>query len=363
LKMIDSACGARLYTEGRELVNFGGACYLGLSDIPELQEAARAAAKYGAIAPVPRHYGFSVAPVEEAENAARAFFNTESAIYFPTGYLFGLVALHGLASRIDMVYTDSNAHYCLKDGIAASGKPAVEFDHLDADDLRRKMNMTLKPKQVPAVVTDGMFATFGDIAPLDEYSRILAPYDGFLIVDESHSFGVIGPNGRGAVEKYGLSRERVLAGGSLSKAFCAFGGIAVGSSELIDALSVWPPIRGSSAGMSAAAAMSAAAMQYAKAHPELLTRLRKLVGELKLGLSGLGISVKQTESPVVAFTLESRERMLALQRFLNVNGIYVLFSEYIGAGADGVIRCAVFADHTEDDVRLLLTMIARFLKG
>lgn len=360
--MINAACGARLYAEGRELVNFGGACYLGLSDKPELTKAARSAAKYGAIAPVPRHYGFSVAPVEEAENAARAFFDTEAAIYFPTGYMFGLAAMHGLSNRIDVVFADSSAHYCLKDGIAASGKPAVAFEHLDADDLQRKIDLTLKPGQVPAVVTDGMFATFGDIAPLDEYSRILEPYGGFLIVDESHSFGVIGPNGHGAVEKYGLPRDRVLAGGSLSKAFCAFGGIAVGSSELINTLSACPPIRGSSAGMSAAAAMSAAAMQYAKVHPELLVRLRELVSELKTGLSGLGISVKQTESPVAAFTLESRERMLALQRFLGDNGIYVLFSDYIGAGADGVIRCAVFADHTEGDIRLLLAMISRFLK-
>ena len=116
---------------------------------------------------------------------------------------------------------DENAHWCLKDAAKLTGKPFRYFAHRSAESLGTEIE-TLSPGQRPLVVTDGAFATTGALPPLDRYADLLKQVDGRLLVDESHSGGVVGETGRGSAQHYGVE-DIAHVGVTLSKAFCGQG--------------------------------------------------------------------------------------------------------------------------------------------
>jgi 7-keto-8-aminopelargonate synthetase-like enzyme len=362
LLKIQSVSGAHMIVDGREMLNFTGCSYLGICSEPALIEAGvEALRRYGSLGQIPRHYGALPPPYFEVEEAAARFFQSEAAMFFSQGYLFASVALQGLVDRYDLIFVDEGAHYAVKAAARAAEKPIVFYRHSDAEDLARKLRENLRPGQRPVVATDGMFPTWGNVPPLDEYWQLVQEYDGWIVVDESHSLGVFGENGRGIVEKFGVPRERVIAGGSLAKAFCAYGAIALGTKECIDALWKSPPARGAAGGMTAAAAMSAAAIKYVEEHPELLVRLRQIIAYIKGEMNAMGIPVGESESPNVTFSLGTPEDMRRIQQALLEENIYIMYSSYIGAPAGGVLRLSLFADHSEEDIDRFLAALKRHM--
>ena len=133
----------------------------------------------------------------------------------------------------------------------------------------------------------------------------------------------------------------------MSKAFGGAGALIPATREETSALLKTPVSRGAGVGLPACAAMCAESLRYVRAHPERLQRLRHNTAYLKRRLRDLGLEVGATVAPVAAFRLESKQRMSALQQRLMSEGIFVLHSDYIGAGTAGVIRCGIFADHTQ----------------
>lgn len=362
LSRISSPSGAHMVVDGRPLLNFGGSCYLGLSSEPELVEAAVAALRAGGpMAQLPRHYGFAQAANLDVEATARDYFDSSGAMYFATGYLFGPIVLSGLAEDYDVAVLDESAHYNLRDGALAAGKPIRTFRHRDAADLARLLREVSAAGARPLVATDGMFATYGSIPPLAAYRDLLAPHKGWLVVDESHSFGVLGATGRGALEAEGVAGHRVLAGGSLGKAFCAYGGLAVGDADTIERLWRTPAARGAASGMACGAAMADASMVFMRRHPERLTKLRQNVAYLKERLEAIGLAVDPGDAPVIAFTCGSAQTMRRLQAELMAEAIFVIYSTYVGAGPDGALRIAAFADHERADIDRLVATLARLL--
>lgn len=359
---IESACTAYVTVGGRRLLNFGGSGYLGLANCtPILEAGMEALRRYGPHAQLGRHYGFTLAANAEAEAEACRFFRVDGAMYFAAGYLFGLIALAGAAWHGDAIYLDSAAHYSLRDGALATGKPVRYFAHRDPADLERVLALTLKSGQRPVVATDGMFATYGSVAPLADYAHVIAPFKGWLVVDESHAFGTIGAKGRGAVEAAGLSREQVIAGGSMAKAFGAYGGIAIGSSEIIDCLWQTPVARGAALGMSAGAAMTSASLRYVRQHPELLARLRLNAHLLKEHLRALGLTIEANDGPLATFVHGQAVDMQRIQSSLFDAGIYITYSTYVGAGPQGALRIAALADHRQVDIERLVTVLEPLL--
>lgn len=352
---VESASTAHMVVDGRRILSFGGSSYLGLAGHPRIIEAGVSALReLGPGSQLSRHYGFGLSANMQAEEAAREFFDAEAAMYFGTGYLFGLIALGGLANECDAVFLDEHAHYSLRDAARASGLPTHFFAHLDAQDLAAVMAKELKAGARPLVATDGMFPTRGSIAPLKAYAALLAPHDGWLVVDESHAFGCVGPRGRGAVELAGLPRDRILVGGSMAKAIGAHGGLAVGSSAVIEQLWRAPAARGAVLGCSAGAAMTAAGLRHVRSNPDLLQRLRRNVRNMRQGLRKLGWAPEENEGPLATFEHGSAADMIGIQRTLMDQGIFIAYSTYVGAGAEGVLRVAVFADHTDADIQRLV---------
>lgn len=361
MKIIQSPSGGHMVVDGKEILNFGGTCYLGICDVPELVNAAvEEVKKVGAFGQIPKHYGYITQCNLDAEEAGKEYFETEAALYFIGGYLFASMALQGLRDDYDVIFIDEKAHYSIRDGAMTTNKPIFEFKYCDANDLRRAVKENLKPGQIPMLAVDGMFPTYGNISPLDQYHNIIESYGGWIVVDESHSFGIIGDTGKGAIEKYNLSRQHIVGGGSMAKAFCAYGGLAVGSKYAMDKLAMSPPAKGASSGMSSAAAMTSASLRYVKAHTEILIKARENIKYLKGSINELGLNVGNTESPVATFEFGKAETMKAFQRNLEAEGVFVQYSTYVGAGPEGVIRLASYPDHTKEDIERLIGLIRKY---
>lgn len=361
-KTIESPVGAEIILEGRRYINFGGSSYLGLSGNPKILEAGSDVLREcGSGYQFHRNYDIATRAHQDAESQAAAFFSTPAALYLAGGYYFGLVAAAALRHKFSTVFCDEMAHHSLRDGAAAAGLPIYTFRHLDTEDLQAKLKQHSRANERPLVATDGLYSTFGEIAPLDQFAAVMAPYDGRLLVDESHSFGVLGNTGCGASEHHNIPFSSSLFGGSTSKAFGVVGGIIPTTEEEVAVCRATPAGRGASAGLPAAASMCARSLSYVRQHPELLSSLRINIAYMKSGLRKIGLEVGDTVAPVAAFVPGPDLPIRALQQQLLSEGIYVLHSTYIGAGARGVIRCGIYADHTRDHIDCLLDALRRLL--
>lgn len=354
-RVVSGAAAARVTIDRRDYINFAGCGYLALAREPALREAARRALDGGAAfaRQISAAYGAVDPAIRDLETAAADYCGTETAIYFASGYLIGAVALHSVATVNSVLFIDTDAHFSLFDAARLQGRPWVTFTHCDADALAEVLKTNLRPGMRPIVLTDGVFATTGRVAPLDRYAAVIAGYDGSLVVDEAHSFGVIGPNGRGAAELLAVEQVSATAA-TLSKAFCAQGAIIGCTDAVARKLRHLPPLRGANAGSPISAAVGAAALRCARSQPERRVRLAALTAYLRRRLRGIGIDVDESPAPIVGFRVGDRILMKSLQRRLFDRGILVTLSNYIGAGPQGMLRCAVYADHSEEDLDALV---------
>jgi 7-keto-8-aminopelargonate synthetase-like enzyme len=356
-RLVGGAASARLAIDGREYINFFGAGYLALSNVPEIRAAVTEAVQEGVpfSQQLPAALGATDPIFEDAERQGARALGAAASVYFGSGYLIGSVALTSLERPFASIYLDEHAHYNLRDAARQTGLPIHTFGHCDAEELRNCLSRG-KRRGRPVLLTDGVFATTGRIPPLAEYESILAVYDGELIVDESHAFGVVGANGNGAAEYCGVS-EKVVRGTTLSKAYCAQGALLGCSVAGAARLRLLSPIRGTCAGSPLSAVAATASLAYVATRPELRETLQTLASYLRTQLSTLGISVIETPAPIVSFQYGDRSQMLALQRRAFEQGIYLYHSDYLGAGPEGVIRCAVFRDHTHEDIDALTSFL------
>jgi 8-amino-7-oxononanoate synthase len=360
--VMEGLYGPEIVLSGRRYVNFGGCGYLGLHGHPEIVQAAcEALRKYGVSSGLSRHYSVSNDPLLDAEDRAAEYFGTEAALYLATGYLTTTVGAWGLADRVEAVFLDEVAHYSVRDAASLLGKPIHRFAHCDPEHLRRKMKACLGAGQRPLVISDGVFPTFGEIAPVNEYLKAVEPYDGQILLDEAHSVGAVGPHGWGSFDHFGLASDRIHFGGTLSKAFGAHGGIIPGTLHHIEHLRKCPTVRGATAPSAPCAAASAKSLEIVLGRPDLRERLWANVRMLKEGLRGLGIEMNGTEVPIATFALGSAEATARVHQGLLNRGIFVYLSHYVGASEGGVLRHAVFANHAPEHIRRLLDALKELL--
>ena len=233
---MDSGPGPETVINGRRLLYFGGTGYFGFQTHPDLLQAAqKATAEFGMGTATSRNV-FGTSPLYlDVEKTASNFFGSDEAIYLPSGYLINIAGFQSLGAlrRFDALFVDEGAHWSITDFMYALQKPVYTFMHGDAESLRGRLKESLKPGQKPLVVSDGIFPAFGRIAPLPDYFKLVESYDGCMWLDDCHAIGVLGGNGRGTYEHYGLQSERLYFGGTLSKAVGAHGGIIPGKQEFI----------------------------------------------------------------------------------------------------------------------------------
>jgi 8-amino-7-oxononanoate synthase len=354
---MEGPVGARTRYNGREYDYFSGTGYLGLQNHPQvLQAAANCLARFGLSTATSRG-GLGEHPIyQELEREACAYFGAQKVLYLASGYL-GMLALTQATSRLfEHIFIDSDAHYSLWDAAQASNKPITVFHHLQPESLETALRRELLPGERPLVLTDGLFPISGEIAPLPAYLNLARTYAGWLYVDDAHAAGVLGLDGRGTADYFGIRDDACRATATLAKALGGYGGILWGNADWIDSID---QNSGASAGASppllVAAAASACALSIARTDPTLRQRLWKNAALARRGLRGLGWELEDTPSPVICLPGRGGVSLERVKAGLFEQGIAVsLVRGYPSTPPGGALRIAVFATHTAEQIERLI---------
>jgi glycine C-acetyltransferase/8-amino-7-oxononanoate synthase len=359
--------GPTVCINNRQVDYFCGFSYYSLQSHPSLIEAATVAMQHYGINAGTSRAGYGNLPIfQEVEQKAADFFAQESALYYVSGYLGSALLLQGLAPDYDIIFADQESHYSILDGIAMANKPLITFAHRDNDDLAQQLKTHLKSGQRPLVISDGVFPTSGQLAPLADYDKLLANYpESILCVDDAHAYAVIGDHGRGTLEYFGIQGPRRYSCGTLSKAVGGHGGIITGSTALIEQLKhLCKSLIGSSPVPVPAAAATAAGLDILKQQPAMRQQLWDNVAYAKRAFRGLGFeNIPETPVPIICLSNDDVD-LSGVQQTLFEQGIVVQYSpggSYTSVPPQGAIRIAIFSGHTKQQVDRLSAAIQRLI--
>lgn len=352
---MNSRTGTSVVLNGKTYLYFAGTSYFQLHSNPALIRAATdAIKKYGIGTATTRAMTGTTPLLEEIEQKLAGFFNTEDAVYLPSGYLCSLAGLKALDEMglYQVIFLDEGSHYSLMEGATASGKKVISFRNRDPEDLADKMKKHLGKGERPLVASDGLFPVMGYLAPIKDYLQVAEKYDGVLWIDDAHGVGMLGTHGWGSCEALGVPFNRIYLGGTLSKAFGAYGGIIIGSGEFVRKVRSGSVLTGSSSPMNAAVAAGIKGLELVRDNSNLRSRLWDIARYLREGLQHMGIPVENLffpevhgTVPIFSFTHRDADSMRKIHKYLLKEGIYTQYTSYKGAGSEGVIRVVVSSEH------------------
>jgi 8-amino-7-oxononanoate synthase len=368
---MESRSGTEVVLDGKRYLYFAGTSYFQLHSHPEVIKAANdATLKYGIGSATTRAMTGTTPLLEKMEQKLAGYFNTEDAVYLPSGYLSSLAGLKALDEMklYEVIFLDEESHYSLADAAEATGKPVVPFQNRDLDDLQSKMEKHLEKGQRPLVASNGLFPVMGTLAPVRDYLYNALKYKGIVWVDDAHGVGILGSHGRGVCEALGTHSGSLYMGATLSKAFGAYGGIIAGNENFIRQIRSGSVMTGSSSPMNAAVAAGIKGLELVQESHGLRKKLWDNALYLRDGLGHIGISTEAVfipkvhgTIPITSFVYGDGSKMKAIQRYLMDRGIYIQYTSYKGAGAEGVLRIVVSSSHKKAEmVRLTQTMKEAF---
>ena len=238
-RIVESPCGRRVTVDGREMLNFASNDYLGLASHPAIaQTMAQGALRWGAGSGASHLVSGHLAPHEVLENRLAEFLGYDRTLTFSTGYLANLAVTPTLAGRGSAVFADKLNHASLIDAMQlakAQGAEVRRYPHNDVGALARQLSESAATTKL--IVTDAVFSMDGDLAPLHELLALAESHDAWLIVDDAHGFGVLGPQGQGALAHFGIENHpRILLMGTLGKAAGVSGAFVAGTHTAIEYL-------------------------------------------------------------------------------------------------------------------------------
>ncbi len=359
---MESPVGAQTVFNGRRMDYFAGTGYLGLQTHPDVVKAAQEALQNYGLSTATSRGGYGEHPVyTRVEREACAYFGAEKVLYFASGYLGASILTQATGNRFEHIFIDSSAHFSLWDAAYATNQPITPFHHLRPQSLAEQLRSELRPNERPLVLSDGVFPVSGEIAPLPDYLALVKPLQGLVYVDDAHAVGVLGSNGRGTPDYFGILDESCRSSATLAKALGGFGGIIWGATGWIEALDRASRISaGASPPPLVVAAASAGALAVARAAPELRNRLWDNVARARTGLRALGWEL--TDVPVPILCLESRQgvSLERIKKGLFEQDIAVeLVRSYTSTPPGGALRIAIFATHSDSQIDRLINAIGR----
>jgi 8-amino-7-oxononanoate synthase len=357
------APGEQVFTtgDGRALIDFSSNDYLGLARHPALARAmSECAAHMGAGSGASHLITGHGAEHSQLEEELADFTGRERALLFSTGYMANLAVMSALARRGQQVLLDRLSHASLIDGARLAGAQLRRYGHADAHSAERLA--AADPAHTALIATDGVFSMDGDLAPVPQLVRAARAQHAWLVVDDAHGLGVIGPSGRGTLEHYGLSATEVpVLIGTLGKAFGSFGAFVAGAAELIEYL--MQKARSyiyTTALPQPVAAASRAALALVRAEGWRRERLFAHVARFRALAQAAGVPLLDSSTPIQPVLLGSARAALAVQRELSEAGLCVMAIRppTVPAGS-ARLRVALSAAHTPEQIEELVTRLAR----
>jgi len=350
----------------RQLINFATYNYLGMSGDPVVSQAAKdAIERYGTSVSASRLVSGEKPLHQELEREIADFIGTEACIVYVGGHATNVTTIGHLFGKNDLILYDQFSHNSVLEGCKLSGSSILAFPHNDWEALDEMLASRRLHYQKVLIVIEGIYSTDGDIPNLPQFIEVKQRHHTFLMVDEAHSFGVLGKSGRGISELFKVNPSAVdLWMGTLSKSFASCGGYIAGSSALIDYLKYTAPGFVYSVGISPPnAAASLAAIKLLKAEPERVSRLHENA-RLFLDLAqkkGLNTG-NSGGSPVIPIIVGDSLKSVQLSQQLFEQGINVPFMFYPSVPQNAArLRFFITCTHSEEQIRFTVDTLANLL--
>ncbi|MCS7462880.1 glycine C-acetyltransferase [Paenibacillus doosanensis] len=361
LTVWDSGSDTWMTLNGRRVLQMSSNNYLGLTGHPGLKEAAIAAIReYGAGSGSVRTITGTLRIHDELERELAAFKGTEAALVFQSGFTANQGVLASILGPDDVVISDELNHASIIDGIRLTKSDRKIYAHKDMDQLEAILKQSGGYKK-RVIVTDGVFSMDGDIAPLPAIVELAEAYDAFVYVDDAHASGVLGTNGKGTTDHFGLNGRVHIQIGTLSKAVGVVGGYVACEQVLKNYLiHKARPFLFSTSQTPAVAASCLAAVRVLRQSGELIAKLWDNAAYFRAGVQALGFDTGASETPIIPVIIGSPAKTMRFSDLLLEEGVFAQGIVYPTVAMDkGRVRFIVTAGHTRADLDFALNALER----
>ena len=363
LRVMSGAQEPRTTMDGRPVISLSSNNYLGLATHPRLVQAALAAVRdLGAGSGAVRTIAGTMALHEELERRLASFKHVEAVLTFQSGFTANSGVIPTITTEKDLIVSDELNHASIIDGVRLSKAKRAVFPHKDVDGLERVLRDARDNASASAsdghilVITDGVFSMDGDIAPLPGICEVAERYGAAVMVDDAHASGVLGRNGRGTIDHFGLHGRVDIQVGTLSKAVGVLGGYVAGRQHLRDYLIQRSrPFLFSTSHPPAVAAACLAAIDVLEDEPERIDRLWENTRFFKSGLERLGFNTGISETPITPVIVGESAVAGRMSERLFESGIFAQAVVYPTVALDKArIRTIVTSEHSRDELQQCL---------
>ena len=360
-RMIESEQDTEVVINGKKVLMFGSNSYLGLTNHPKIKEASiEAIKKYGSGCAGSRFLNGTLDIHVELEHKLAEFVGKDEALIFSAGFNVNMGVISGLTGREDYIIFDELDHASIITGKQLSFSKALKFKHNDMASLEQRLQQC-EPDRIKLIVLDGVFSMEGDVTKLPEIVALSKKYKASIYVDEAHSLGVFGRQGRGICDHFGLTKDVDLIMGTFSKSLASIGGFVASDKTTINWLRhTARPYIFSASITPAATASVLAALEIMKNEPERMENLWKMTHIALDGFKSYGFEIGRTETPIIPLFIRDNEKTFLFTKMLFEEGVFVnpVVSPAVPSN-DTLVRFSLMATHTEEQVRTALEKIAK----
>jgi glycine C-acetyltransferase len=370
LRVLDDQQAPVCHYDGKEVINLASNNYLGLANHPKLVEASlKATRELGVGSGAVRTIAGTMRIHMELEEKIARFKNVEACVVFQSGFAANAGTVSAILGKEDFILSDELNHASIIDGARLSRAKIKVFRHKDVAHCEELLKEIQNEPGHKLVITDGVFSMDGDIGPVDRLAALAEKYGAIMMVDDAHASGVLGRNGRGSIDHFGMHGRVDVQVGTLSKAIGALGGYVCGSKDLIDYLYHRArPFLFSTSHPPSVAATCIAAFDILEQEPERIERLwsntRYFQSELKrAGFNIGGVNTPSTETPITPVIIGEGRATMDYSRALfeeGVMGTGITFPTVPEGKAR--IRLILTSEHTKPQMDRALETLERVAK-
>ena len=362
-RTLDAPCGPEAVIEGRRVIAFCSNDYLGLANHPALIAAAQQAAERWGVGSGASHVvSGHLRPHAELEERLAAFVGQERALYFTTGYMANLAIAPTLVERNDAIFADKLNHASLIDAAQLARAEHIRYPHGDLETLARRLAQSSARRKL--ILTDAVFSMDGDLAPLPELFELAERYDAWLVVDDAHGFGVLGPGGRGSLAHFGLPPSpRLILMGTLGKAAGVSGAFVAGDRRVMEWLMQRArPYIFTTASSPIIAAALIASLELITNGDERRAHLQRLIARLQTGLSSLAQPLLPSPTAIQPLIIGSNKAAVQLAGQLFERGLWVpaIRPPTVPTGT-ARLRISLSAAHSEAQLDALIKTLREYV--
>lgn len=364
-RAITSKQGTEVEMDGHKVLMFGSNAYTGLTGDPRVIEAAKQALdKYGSGCAGSRFLNGTLDLHVQLEKELAEFVRKEDTLCFSTGFSVNQGVLAMVVGRGDYIICDDRDHASIVDGRRLSFAKQLHYKHNDMEDLESILK-TLPEDAVKLIVVDGVFSMEGDLAKLPEIVKLKHKYNCSVMVDEAHGIGVFGKQGRGVCDHFGLTDDVDLIMGTFSKSLASIGGFIASDADTINFLRhTCRSYIFSASNTPAATAAALEALHILENEPERIDNLWKVTRYALNRFREEGFEIGETESPIIPLYVHDVDKTFLVTKLAFDAGVFI--NPVIPpacAPQDTLVRLALMATHTEEQVERGVQILKKIFKG